>query len=100
MELRCSFLIAYAFLLFSFSSNADNYTVSIDGKQPRLANVVAKIKPNGKVISMNEQNVHGLSGGWAGFVDNLAASDLSGRKYQIVKKANSDLSPRLTPLHQ
>jgi predicted metalloprotease with PDZ domain len=90
MELRCSFLIAYAFLLFSFSSNADNYTVSIDGKQPRLANVVAKIKPNGKVISMNEQNVHGLKGGWAAFVENLTVSDSSGRQYQIVKKANSN----------
>jgi len=89
MKFSCSFLFAYAFLLFSLPSKADNYTVTIDGKQPRLAKVVATMKPKGKVILMNEQNVHGLKGGWAGFVENITASDPSGQKYQIVKKANS-----------
>jgi len=89
MKFSCSVLLTYVFLLFSFTSNADNYTVSIDEKQSRLAKVIATIKPNGKVISMNEQNVHGLKGGWAGFVENLTAFDLSGQRYQIAKKANS-----------
>jgi predicted metalloprotease with PDZ domain len=89
MKYSCSFLFASAFLLFSLSSKADNYTVSIDGKKPRLAKVVATMKPDGKVILMNEQNVHGLKGGWAAFVENITAFDPSGRQYKIVKKANS-----------
>lgn len=70
-------------------SFADSYSISIQADKPRLAKVSAFIEPDGDVISMNEQNVHGLKNGWGGFIKNLEAIDSRGKRLSLVQFANS-----------
>ena len=73
----------------SNSSLNHEYTISIVKENPRLAKIVAKIEPDGNIVSMNEHNEHGLKNGWATFVENVQAISESGRKLKVVAKKNS-----------
>ncbi len=73
----------------SNSSLNHEYTISVVKENPRLAKIVAKIEPDGNIVSMNEHNEHGLKNGWATFVENVQAISESGRKLKVVAKKNS-----------
>ncbi|MCX2766240.1 hypothetical protein [Pseudoalteromonas sp. B530] len=83
--------LSFAFysLLFSPPALADHYTVFITKNNPRIAKVKAVLFPHGHVISMNEQNVHGLKNGWGGFVRNLTVLNSDGETIQISEVENS-----------
>jgi predicted metalloprotease with PDZ domain len=67
----------------------DEYVITINEAQPRLAKVTAILHPNGDIIQMNEFNEHGLENGWATFVENVQVSDEKGRSLKVIAKENS-----------
>lgn len=89
--MRNRMLLPVIFFLASWpvAGQADDYTVSISRNTPRLANVVATFIPDGNEVGMNEHNEHGLPNGWATFVKNVEAIDVSGKRFQVIAKADS-----------
>lgn len=76
-------------VFFAGASFADVYNVHIEESYPRLTKVTATIEPNAQIISMNEQNAHGLKNGWSGFIRNIKAVDDKGKDLKLVSLPDS-----------
>ena len=57
--------------LVAASAAADDYVVTVDEADTRLARVVATLVPEGDIIAMNDEGNQGLERGWATFVEDL-----------------------------
>ena len=68
---------------------ADQYTVTISEKDVRVAHVRAEIETDDGLISMNDENVHGLKRGWSTFVENIRATDKAGRLLELTYEPTS-----------
>ncbi|MCH7592785.1 MAG: hypothetical protein IH989_08410 [Planctomycetes bacterium] len=68
---------------------ADQYAVSISEKNVRIAHVRAEIEADDGLISMNDENVHGLKRGWSTFVENIRANDKDGRQLELTYEPTS-----------
>ena len=75
--------------LFAGSGAADDYVVTVDEANTRLARVVATLVPDGDVIAMNDEGNQGLERGWATFVEDLRVTDDKGNELAAAPEKNS-----------
>lgn len=78
-----------AAVLFAASAPADDYVVTVDEADTRLARVVATLVPDGDVIAMNDEGNQGLERGWATFVEDLKVTDEKGNALLAAPEKNS-----------
>jgi len=68
---------------------ADEYTVTIDVANTRLALVEATLVPDGAVIAMNDEANQGLERGWSTFVENIKVVDRNGKPLELTYEPTS-----------
>ena len=71
------------------SAAADDYVVTVDEANTRLARVVATLVPDGDAIAMNDEGNQGLERGWATFVEDLRVTDDKGNELVAAPEKNS-----------
>ena len=86
---KVKLLMSILILCFSTQVIADEYTVTIKGKQQRIALVSAKITPENGTLKMNEFNEHGLPDGWATYIEDVQAKDAEGKRLNVTPIENS-----------
>lgn len=78
-----------ALLCLCSTASADEYTVSIDEADTRLASVEATLVPDGALIAMNDEANQGLERGWSTFVENLRVLDRNGKVLELTYEPTS-----------
>lgn len=68
---------------------ADEYTVTIDVANTRLALVEATLVPDGAVIAMNDEANQGLERGWSTFVEDIMVVDQNGKALKLTYEPTS-----------
>ena len=75
MKFDSRFLIIMFFI--STSALSDTYLVEITQHQSRIATMTVTLEPEGDLLLMNAEGVHGLPNGWATYVENLSVTDIN-----------------------
>ena len=89
-QMRNQFLRGFmAAALVAASVSADDYVVTVDQADTRLARVAATLVPDGDVIAMNDEGNQGLERGWATFVEDLGVTDEKGNALVATPEKNS-----------
>ncbi len=87
MKFDSRFLIIMFFI--STSALSDTYLVEITQHQSRIATMTVTLEPEGDVLLMNEEGVHGLPNGWATYVENLSVWDMNQNKLEVEPLSDS-----------